>query len=400
VDEDRYLLAVPALGTALELDRVHWESNTLSGMLTIRCDLPGAKKVWGNTLSVAEFNISGPNGRKERAKFLAERIQSGEYDWLGLMEELCQRVLADQTAAPPSERLIDIPPSSEANRWYEAGGMKILTEHPTVFFGDGGSAKSYLGLYFAGLIAGTGVNVALFDWEFEGAEHSDRYRRLFGADAPANLRYMRLSAPLHKCQDGLRRFAKEHDIGFAVFDSVGFACGNVPEAAESALTYYAAVRRVCAGSLHVAHRSKSGEQNDRYPFGSIFWHNGCRASWYMEGAEEAPNSPVLNVAMHCRKGNIGGKTSAPLGFTLVFAENATTVRSSDPTENPDLAAKVPLWRRMQALLRHGAMTPEQISERLDVPVKHVQSENNRRKGIFVLVDGKIGLATRREGQNG
>jgi hypothetical protein len=60
LDEDRYRLTVPALGTSLEIDRVRWERNDLLGMLYMRCELPGAKVVQGNTLSVAEFNISGP----------------------------------------------------------------------------------------------------------------------------------------------------------------------------------------------------------------------------------------------------------------------------------------------------------------------------------------------------
>jgi hypothetical protein len=35
--------------------------------------------------------------------------------------------------------------------------MRLLSEHPTVFFGDRGSAKSYLALYFGGLIAQSGI---------------------------------------------------------------------------------------------------------------------------------------------------------------------------------------------------------------------------------------------------
>ena len=191
----------------------------------------------------------------------------------------------------------------------------------------------------------------------------------------------------------MRKFVKDNGIGFGIFDSVGFACGATPETAESALTYYAAVRRVCPGSLHIAHRTKNGESTDKYPFGSIFWHNGARMTWYMEGAEEAPESPVLNVAMHNRKGNLGKRVSAPIGFSL-FAEERTTVRSSDPAENPDLAEKVPLWRRMQCLLKRGSLSAEELAEATGASVKHVQAEYSRRKALFVVVGGKVGLALR------
>ena len=96
-----------------------------------------------------------------------------------------------------------------------------------------------------GLIAQTGINVALFDWELAGGDHRDRYELLFGEEMPRNFWYMRLTSPLSKSQDGLRKFVKDNGIGFGIFDSVGFACGATPETAESALTYYAAVRR-CA----------------------------------------------------------------------------------------------------------------------------------------------------------
>jgi hypothetical protein len=391
LDEDRYRLTVPALGTSLEVDRVHWEHNALLGMLRAQCELPGAKTVFGSTLSVAEFNISGPKGRLDRAKFLAQRTSTPDYDWVGLMEELCQRVLADQCEGPKFERLIDIPRTTDADRWLEAAGIKITAEHPTVFFGDGGSAKSYLALYLAGLIARSGINVALFDWELAGGDHRDRYERLFGEEMPLNLWYVRLRTPLEKVQDGLRRGVIDRGIRFGIFDSVGFACGATPEAAESALAYYAAVRRVCPGSLHIAHRTKTGENNDKYPFGSIFWHNGARMTWYMEGAEEAPNSPVLNVAMHNRKPpNLGKKISAPIGFSLVFAEERTMVKSSDPAQNPELAEKIPLWRRMQTLLKHGAMSKESLAEAAGVPVKHIEAEYNRRKTLFIIQDGKVG----------
>jgi len=304
--------------------------------------------------------------------------------------------LADQSEGPQFERLIDVPRATDSDRWLQVAGMKLLAEHPTVFFGDGGAAKSYLSLYFAGLIAKSGVNVALLDWELASGDHRDRYELLFGESMPANLWYARLSSPLSKIQDGLRRAVRDKRIGFAVFDSVGFACGGEPEKAESALAYYAAVRRVCPGSLHIAHRSKGGENSDKYPFGSIFWSNGCRMSWYMEGAEEAPNSSILNVAMHNRKGNLGGRISAPIGFTLAFSAERTTVRASDPSQNPELAAKVPLWRRMESLLQRGALSPEAIAEELTVPVKHVQAEYNRRKRLFVVVGGCVGLATKDE----
>ena len=81
-----YRLTVPALGIALELDRLRRERHELTGELAVSCEWRGAKTVDG-LLSVADFNVSSARARQDRARLLAERSQSEEFDWLSRFVE-------------------------------------------------------------------------------------------------------------------------------------------------------------------------------------------------------------------------------------------------------------------------------------------------------------------------
>src|SRR6185369_10696077 len=105
--------------------------------------------------------------------------------------------------------------------------------------------------------------------------------------------------------DRLTRIVRDRHIDYAVFDSVAFASDGPPEAAEVAGRYFRAVRQIGCGSLHIAHISKA-ENGDQKPFGSAFWHNGARSTWFAKRAnEETSGTEPLNLGLFHRKSNLG-----------------------------------------------------------------------------------------------
>lgn len=390
VSEDRYKLAVPELGVTLEIDRLRREHQELLGELSVYCQLPGARTVNG-TLSIADFNLSSARARSDRAKLLGERSNAKEVDWQALVEELCQRILQADRAGQPAVDLRMLPaPAAEDTLNVE--GLYLLRRHPTILFGDGGAAKSYLGLYLAGLLSERGVRVGLFDWELAGEDHRERLGRLFPDGMPRIL-YVRCERPLVHEIDRLRRIVTEQELQYLVYDSVAFACDGPPEAAEVAGRYFRAVRQIGGGSLHIAHVAK-GENADQKPFGSAFWHNGARSTWYAQLAGADSNSETLSLGLFNRKANLG-RLRAPIGFTITFTENRTTFRRSDVADNPDLAGKLNIRQRMFALLRKRPMSPEQIAEEIEAEVETVQRTVRRHKNLFVMIpDGRVALLER------
>src|SRR5688572_23072859 len=115
--------------------------------------------------------------------------------------------------------------------------------------------------------------------------HRSRLSELFGADLPL-FHYLRCERPLRDEIDAIVRFVTANRIQYVIVDSVGFAAGANPESSETAIAYASAVRRLGAGvgSLHLAHVTKLSEDapDPKYPFGSIFWHNFARMTWYVK----------------------------------------------------------------------------------------------------------------------
>jgi hypothetical protein len=396
--EDRYCMAIPNIGVTLEVDRLRRESHELIGELSVRCALPGARTVDGCLLT-ADFNLSSLRARQDRAKHLAARANTrDQLDWVGLIEEFCQRVLQADRQGQPAVDLRQI--KRQESDLLEVEGIALSKRHPTILFGDGGAGKSYLALWLAGRLAEMGMRVAIFDWELAGEDHRDRLELLFPDGMPRIL-YARCDRALVHEADRLRRIVRENEIDFCVFDSVAFACDGPPEAAEVAGRYLRAVRQIGIGSLHVAHMTKS-EGGDKKPFGSIFWYNGARSVWFVKADESLPTeSNCLQIGLFDRKGNLRGSRQA-LGFKMEFTDHATRFRRMNVADSPELAKKLTVAQRVTLLLRRGAKTVMTIADELDLDVNTVTQTVNRyvKKGrLFIVLDGqdtqrRIGLLER------
>jgi hypothetical protein len=394
--DDRYRFSLPAIGVVFEVDRLRRDHNELIGELSVRCGLPGARSIGNDgSLSIADFNLSSARARSDRAKLLAQRANTGGgVDWAGLVEQFSQKVLEADRTGQPAVDLRQLPRPNAQDDMLVVEGFALPKRHPAILFGDGGTGKSYLGLYLAGRIAEKGLAVALFDWELAGDDHRDRLERLFPDGMPRIL-YARCERPLVSEVDRLRRIVREGGIEYSVFDSVAFACDGPPEAAEVAGRYFRTVRQIGGGSLHVAHVSKAEGAKEK-PFGSVFWANGARSTWYVQLAEASAGTDVLQIGLFNRKSNLG-RLRPPLGFNISFGEEVTTFRRTDVADSPDLAVNLSVRQRAFYALRKGSMDPERLAEEIDSDLQTVKRTIRRYKKLFtVLEGGRVGLLDRRE----
>jgi hypothetical protein len=266
-------------------------------------------------------------------------------------------------------------------------GFRLLKQHPVIVFGDGGAAKSYLALYLAGRLAQRGLRVGLFDWELAGEDHRDRLERLFGPDMPA-VWYRRCRQPLIVELDSLRRLVRRERLDYLVYDSVAFAAHDKPEAAESAIRYFSATRQIGPGSLHVAHINRSETGEDK-PFGSAYWHNSARATYFMKRGESA-DGHNLTIGVFNRKANLGALQPA-FGFHFAFDDDRTIVTRTSLADVPDLAEKLPLWQRVKHAVSHGPKTLISLAEELGANVETLDRTVRRKNGLFTRVDGQDGI---------
>ena len=391
VGEGRYRLDVREFGVSFEIDRLRRESGALVGELVVHCEIPGARTFDG-VLTAGDLNLSSVRARQDRGKYLSDRAGTPDVDFVGLLEELAQRVIAKEREGEPGVLLRELPRPT-ADDAIRVEGLPLLRRHPVMVFGDGGAAKSYIALYLAGRLEQMGIHVGLFDWELSGEDHRDRLERIFGPQMPG-IFYARCSRPLVHEADRLRRFVQDESLDFVVFDSVAFACDGPPEAAEVAGRYFQTLRQLGTfGSLQIAHISKA-EGSDQKPFGSAFWHNGSRATWFVKLADEMPESKTITVGLYNRKANLGARKPA-VGFKITFGDERTDFRPVNVADVPDLAGQLSVRQRMALMLRGGSRPAEELAEELQADPETIKRTARRYKDQFtVLNGGKLGLAAR------
>jgi len=396
INEAEYLASVPEYNIEFRVARLRYERYELHGELTVCCGLAGARVFDDATLSASTINFSSAQTRQTHGKRLAERARTaGSVDWIGLLEELAVRVLAAERAGQPAVVLSRLR-AADVEPVITLDGYPVYPRQHAIDFGDGGTGKSLFALWRAGQLEAEGERVALFDWEMDAQTHRHRLELLFGRDRMPSIRHVRCERPLVHEVDRLRRVILDDEITFAIFDSVGFACDGPPEAAESALKYFQAVRQLRIGGLHLAHISKA-DTGDQRPFGSAFWHNSARSTWFVKTAASVPGS--LTIGLLNRKANLGPLQPA-LAYTFTFSPDRIAVDKVDAASVDELVDSLPMWQRMKDALRSGPKTLAALAEELETKVDTVKKTVQRKGGLFTRVpsaDGtpRIALVERR-----
>lgn len=343
-----------------EVESVRDQRGEVTGEVAVTSTVPT-----GGLVHVARVNLLSTRSLSEYAGHVAKRIPAQATDWQQLVAIVARETVQRYRRGEPAVLLRDVRPAEDAG-W--ALPPLLVSRMPTILFGDGGSAKSMLALAAAatlqsgrpyiGLTPAAPMTVGYLDWEMDGTEHRDRLSRLAGDDLPAIV-YVPCARPLADDLDRIRREVQRHALEYLVIDSVALACDGPPEAAEVAIRFFGALRELGVGSLLVAHVNRSGD-TDR-PFGSAFWHNGGRLTWYAK--LEADIGGSTTVGLFAKKANTGPRP-APLGYRIDWGDRIAIERT-DVRDIPDIAKHVPIAYRIGDAVRSGALTIAEIAGRVD-----------------------------------
>jgi hypothetical protein len=233
------------------------------------------------------------------------------------------------------------------------------------------------------------MHVLYCDWELSGEDHRYRLGKLFGSDLPP-VHYMLCDRPLVHESDRISREVRRLGIDYLICDSVAFGTAGPPEAAEFAMQYCRAMRQIGVGSLHLAHVTKS-ENADQRPFGSAFWHNSARSTWYVKAAEPGDVADVRHVVAYNRKNNLGALSRA-VGFQVTFGDrwSIAPVNAADVRE---LADTLPVWQRIQNALKAAnvPLTLLKLAEETGAKQDTIEKEIRRKSGLFTRVASPDGI---------
>jgi hypothetical protein len=61
---------------------------------------------------------------------------------------------------------------------------------------------------------------------------------------------------------------------------------------RSTCAYFHALKKIGLPSLTIAHISKAGENNTQKPFGSVYWHNEARRTWFVKRIQEEDSDEI------------------------------------------------------------------------------------------------------------
>jgi hypothetical protein len=404
--EGRYHLADPTSGIEFEADHLRRDtrSGELSGELTVSAGLLGTK-IYDGVLSKGTFNFSSVQARSTRAKLLVERAKTGHrIDFLAMLEVFCQRIATHERDGTPAVVLRDVPLTTTSVRSFDWLGLRFPCDHLSMLFGAGDSLKSFLALGAAGHLATQepDTRVLYVDWELSAEDHKRRLAAIYGPTAmPPGVRYKRAMRPLLHEVDCLRRIVVADRIRYVVLDSVAYGTQGDPAEAAAAMDFCRGVGQLGVGALAIAHITKNGEQNDRMPYGSVFWHNSSRMTWNIKRTdEEDTDDAAAQLGAFNRKSNLGPKRPA-VGLKVGFSGDRVTFTPTDLAASEELAAKLPLWQRITRVVRSGPQTLATIAEELDYDnVDSLERIVRKHKERFTRVTGsdgihRIALVTRR-----
>jgi len=388
--DQRYAMRFLPAGILFEVERLRRSSSELWGELCVKIPPTGflLARTYDDILSIGDLNFSSVNARKTRADILEKRSRAEHLDWFGFVEEFSTKLIASERYGASDINLQTIvkPPP---DRMYHIDGVDIPLKHPMILFGDGGTAKSYLAMYWAGTLVKSGHNVLYADWEFTPEEHRERLECLFGVDFPA-VRYLSCHRSFKDERERLHRIILQRSITYLICDSVGLACGGDPSTAEAATAYFQALRTLGEiGSLHIAHVTKSGiKGEDGKPFGSAFWHNMARITLNIK-AEPIGDSSVA-LALYPRKNNLRQR-SKPTGYTVHFGDLMTTINPSNIKDFAALEEGLPLPERIMDAVRYNSKTRKELADILDADYPTLQRAVHRgiKRGELIEIESSM-----------
>lgn len=394
-----YETRCPDLGITISAEEIKRRSDEMTALLTVRSTMIGIRTVDGDVVKIGSLNFYAPRSRSEWAKELATRCpgEAQDIDWSGHLERFVNQVIAAERMGEPALDLDQVELLDSDT--YLLPDL-ISAEDPTIWFGDGGSMKSYLALAacatietgsseWMGLVPTERRRVGYVDWEFNPQAHRRRLGRIAMGRPLPKVKYIRCDRPLTYEVPRLQRLIREHHLGFLVLDSIVVGCDGPAENSDTVGRYLQALRQLGVPCLLIAHVTKS-EDGDKKPLGSVMWHNAARLTWFFKKAGETGDQ--VTVGMFNRK-NSEDRTKEPRAFTFWFQRdlNHTIISPATLTEMaemPELAERLPLKARIAAVLRDGPKTMVEIANSIERDVQTVSTTIRRAEGtMFTRVMG-------------
>jgi hypothetical protein len=261
----------------LHLSQIRWTANQLRASCLLYADKDGQ----GDPLFQADIDLISMVDRDRLLRLLSTYDRGNDpTEWPCAVHAFFARVIQHESHIETPICITSAPPR-KTERYLTVGSMPLLISDFTMIFGDGGSKKSLISLWWAAQLSGPHMRVLWVDWEMFVSDHQERLATMFPGQKFPYFDHLMGTAPLEQMEDVLRGYIKARGIKFLVIDSaVAAAPGKSGAPADMPTGFFQTLRRLRVGALIIGHQTKSGDATK--PFGSVFWHNSVRASWFVQ----------------------------------------------------------------------------------------------------------------------
>ena len=374
---------------------LHQRDGKLTGEIRITTTAEGCKP----HLSQCVYNFSALRTRKELAKVLSGLLT---VDWETILEQLSVYTLERYRGGEPSREI-----------WGTADAVSppefllsplLIKNYANVIFGEPGTFKSGLAMVFCGCVRipwvdnplGLGVrespvNVIWLDWETDEATMAwtlTRIRNGTGLQFPVTYRpcALPLADDLEKVNQ-LVTDARSSSEVLLVLDSLSLAAGGELKEAETALKFFAALRKLKCTSLIIAHPNKE-QVREKKIYGSIFFEAQARNIWELKKSCE-DGEDRIDVGMFHRKAPPFSKICKPMGFSIHFTPESIRVEPENPKEVGQFLTLMSHETQIMMALKHGKLNYSELAQETGIAETSIRKAMSRliAKKKAVRIDG-------------
>jgi hypothetical protein len=140
------------------------------------------------------------------------------------------------------------------------------------------------------------------------------------------IHYLRCYHPLADIIEQIEEHKHNLGIDLIINDSLALASGGNQSESESAIRYYAAVRRLALPTITTAHRAKNQDSKNSSIFGSVYFANLASDVWEVEKTQD-DDSLEFTIALTHKFANLSRKHK-PIGIKFTFSEVDPTINDS------------------------------------------------------------------------
>lgn len=234
----------------------------------------------------------------------------------------------------------------------------IYKDQANLLYGEGGSFKSFFGLFLAKNLIEKGYKVLFLDYE---TDEKELKRRTSLLNIP-KLFYRYCFLPITEEVDTIASYVLENNIDLVIVDSVGVSISNFNlNEPSSATNLFSAIRQFKTTTLLIGHQPK--DTSTDLPFGSVYFYNLARNIWQIQVKQVSQNE--IYVLLIHKKDNLGEK-KPPQAFRVIKDDFSINFMSTSISNVPDIEEYKFLYQRIYDYLKENPnKTKQEIAKELN-----------------------------------